>query len=147
MSILSWKSEFYPIPASRCKTWLQAAKHSLRKWEGLRKENLKQHQLVRSGLHLYPSDHQDRIVFTVLGDSCALCHRARTQNCSQCPITKLGSRACDESGSAFDIFRHARDYTTWTESTSPEPMIKLLTKVVKSLQRKPVRTKPRKGKS
>jgi hypothetical protein len=37
MSLESWKAEFYPIPADEVKK-KDALAHSLRKWEGLRKE-------------------------------------------------------------------------------------------------------------
>lgn len=39
MSLETWKEEFYPIPADEVPE-SQALAHSLRKWEGLRKENL-----------------------------------------------------------------------------------------------------------
>ena len=44
MSIESWKAEFYPTPADEASKD-QAIAHSLRKWEGLRKENLDRHEL------------------------------------------------------------------------------------------------------
>lgn len=45
MSIKTWKEEFYPVKPRKSMTTKEAIEHSLRKWEGLRKSNLKKHGL------------------------------------------------------------------------------------------------------
>ena len=44
MSLKTWKKEFYPISASRVrKDAIAAIEHSLRKWRGLTKDQMKRH--------------------------------------------------------------------------------------------------------
>lgn len=43
MSLITWKAKFYPEPANARMSKRDALLHSLRKWEGLTKENLKKH--------------------------------------------------------------------------------------------------------
>ena len=124
MSIESWKAEFYPTPADEASKD-QAIAHSLRKWEGLRKENLDRHELSqvrgrivsRSGSKLW-----------VDGDSCALCHHylvdgdgdAYDVSCDNCPLSiARGGFPCDHS-------LPDESNAPWQEfegEGNPEPMI------------------------
>ena len=54
MSIATWKKEFYS-PISKCPK-SKAAAHSLKKWIGLRPENLAKHGLEAERSFLYKND-------------------------------------------------------------------------------------------
>lgn len=106
-----WKAEFYPIEARDCPR-SEAAAHGLRKWQGLRRENVE-----RYGIYV-------GLVF-LGGDTCALCHhyynRSALDPCSNCLlVTIAGVRPCDEP------------YSPWKRATNgdPEPMIAALQKIV-----------------
>ncbi len=56
MGIATWKKEFYP-PISKV-TRANAIDHSLKKWIGLREENLKRHDLKLSNFTVYGTKWQ-----------------------------------------------------------------------------------------
>ena len=63
MSLKTWKKEFYPKEAiDAIKTELMATKHSLRKWRGLTKANLKKHGLVQTGDFIHKKNNQTRLI-------------------------------------------------------------------------------------
>ncbi len=91
MSMKSWKVEFYPISASKCKKDdISLLKHALKKWRGLTKKNLFKH-----GLKTEPDDHirvldttNPKNVFYVGDSDCSLCRKYLTGqgSCTHCPI-------------------------------------------------------------
>lgn len=136
MSIESWKAEFYPVEASNVPSE-RAVEHSLRKWIGLRSENLAKHSVrkVTSIIHDSFGGH-----LTVSAMSCALCKYWYTPinntpldedendyrfRCARCPLAlsregvPCDRRLSDERSSPWHTFTH---------SGNPEPMIAALLK-------------------
>lgn len=108
MSLETWKAEFYPIPADGVPEG-EALAHSLKKWEGLRKENLKKHGL-RTRFGRLGNIHID-------ASTCALCHHylhTAAGTCIACPLSTVYAVNCDEQ------------YMAWGHSRDPEPMIALI---------------------
>lgn len=54
MSLQSWQDEFYPVEADQPQTQLDAARHSLQKWQGVMKKNLKRHGLTLNRFLIRP---------------------------------------------------------------------------------------------
>lgn len=124
MTIKSWKKEFYPVPAENAaKTDLMALRHTLKKYLGLRKENIKKHEL----LHLRNVIQDDNDCFVFSGNTCALCEKYN-DNCDNCPITKQEGESCN--GSDDNV------YLQLANNGNPEPMIELMKILIKKEQRK-----------
>lgn len=121
MSIETWKAEFYsPVEETTKK---DAIDHSLRKWEGLKANNLKRHGLGRTlDGDLYDLATRLR-VFGVDGYTCALCHHYYTleDRCRNCPIAKFLKKDRVESCDG--------QYSAYTQKGRITPMITLLKKV------------------
>lgn len=119
MSQATWKAEFYPKPASRVKKE-DAVAHSIKKWKGLTRANLKRHGLK-------PDD------MVVDRTNCALCHHyyAPEISCTNCPLAQVrGDIPCcydrdDESINPCDAFY---------EEGKAQPMLKWLRKAEKLVQ-------------
>lgn len=139
MSLKTWKKEFYPIDADET-TKKEAAAHSLRKWKGLTKENLRKHGLYRDmttlreagreGASPYDADGE-LTFFPIDADTCALCNHfmfvddgdESTTLCAACPLAKvLGGKPCDKGPSS--------PYMTYEHSGRPAKMINALEKTV-----------------
>ncbi len=78
MSMETWKQEFYPVEANSDEAQARPVTHSLRKWIGLRQENLNRHGLYLDGIDVYEKekdrDNLDEEPDLVVGaTSCALC--------------------------------------------------------------------------
>lgn len=104
MSLESWKSVYYPLPASEVKPE-DALAHSLQKWKGLLPHALKEHDLLLSYTACSIFEREDpRNYFGINAGSCALCavhfgnvDRDEEDDCSSCPLYKhRGGYACDE---------------------------------------------------
>lgn len=112
MSLKTWKEEFYPIPSDEVSE-SQALAHSLRKWEGLRKENLEKHGVgsSASGVMEFFIDF-----LPIDSSTCALCHyHVDSVRCVTCPLVKLTRGGnCDSA------------YVLWSHAGDPEPMIELI---------------------
>ena len=119
MSLKSWRAEFYPevagsVPKER------ALQHSLRKWEGLRRENLEKHGGRLGG--------GNGVVFgnwtlQVNAATCSLCvhHLAAAASvpaCESCPLFKVRGRSCDTGA--------GHPYGAFVWDGDPEPMIALI---------------------
>ena len=131
MSFKTWKEEFYPIDAKQCEPGIQAITHSLQKWIGLRRENLKRHNMVYAIEDWYGKDyqgirgrhsHRDHTDLPVSDESCALCRHYEVDDqgnsCKPCPIVKVHGKRCDDADdSPYRIFR---------DTGNPEPMIEML---------------------
>lgn len=129
MTLQTWMEEYYPVEASTVKDRIEAIRHSLRKWEGIREENMDKHEVA--SLDGYSIENWDGSgdVFSIDGDSCALCHLYFDGNdyCDACPIFELTGRTCDghldsEEGNSIDL----HPFYMWRKRGNPEPMIKVL---------------------
>jgi len=117
MTIATWKEEFYPLDARSIKEE-DALSHSIRKWKGLRMENLKRHGLWRAWRKIY----DDKEELAIDGDTCALCvHYIGDDECKECPLFKYLGRKCDEDEGPYSEFA-TKAYG------DPEPMIAALEK-------------------
>ena len=135
MSLNTWKEEFYPVAADAAKgDALAAVDHSLKKWEGLRAENLTKHSCSVTTVGSIITDVcEDETTadntFEVNCESCALCKYNDTLNqgsyCDSCPITLATGVACD------DVYGELEEddiapWDAWTMNENPEPMIAVL---------------------
>jgi hypothetical protein len=121
MSIETWKKEFYPISAdsTQIKTDLQAINHSIKKWEGLRSENLERHGLKTSYESIMDSSSSEASDFRIDGNSCALCTK-HYRKCRECPLhISRDSNDCDTGAEDEDM----SPYLDFTDNKDPEPMI------------------------
>lgn len=130
MSLESWKAEFYPIRAENVPKE-DALEHSIRKWEGLRKENLEKHGLYKDCTAIY--EESSFRSWYISSDSCALCHQYLNPNgpftserdkCKECPLFKTnGNCRCDRSKTQSESL-----FSSFTIHDNPEPMIEALKK-------------------
>ncbi len=100
MSIKSWKLEFYPKPADEAiGSPLEAAHHSLLKWQGLLPDNREKHSLT-----LEEGDLVGEETFSIGRNNCALCELTEQANafnidaCIYCPMFTVLGKTCDEDG-------------------------------------------------
>jgi len=132
VSLETWKAEFYPVEASATRIE-DATAHSLRKWVGLRKENLERHGVFYSSdtrrVTDQPVDLFSSYGLVVSNESCALCHHHNKdraeQPCGDCPLAiSRDGVPCDESDRD-----ESSVWILWGASLStqnPEPMIAAL---------------------
>ena len=100
MTIETWRLEFYPTEACHAiGTELEAARHSLRKWQGMTEANLTKHGLRRARHELMPNDPlQSGKALSQIGNrDCALCER-HPGNCCGCALYEArGDVFCDRT--------------------------------------------------
>lgn len=109
MSIETWKAEFLPVPAEEVPEE-EAVAHSLRKWKGLRPENLAEHDLIATPRYILDQEGREECV-----SRCALC---KHYDCIACPLAQtLGDSCVGGSKSPWYI---------WFDDRDPEPMIQAL---------------------
>lgn len=130
MSYKSWAEEFYPVEAGSNEAKANPISHSLRKWIGLREENLSRHDLY---LDYHAVKNQaDYVCLNIDADSCALCAvyykpEAKIGKCAECPLYQVRGAPCDTMyGEDFDDEAPDSPYHKLINSKNPEPMIKLL---------------------
>ena len=116
MSLTTWKAEFYPVSASKCKK-ADALDHAILKWSGATKAAMKRHGLTK--IDRYVVDNQGR-GFPFIRLTCTLCR----QGCYDCVIERTTGMSC------FDA------YECWCQTGDPKPMLALLRKVKRALARK-----------
>ena len=118
MSLETWKEEFYFVDASEVPVE-QAIQHSLRKWIGLRQENLDKHGVSIEGKRIYGEDGR----LFISESSCALCryYLEDYSNCRHCPLYTVLGRSCDSGRSA--------PYQQFVLDGDPEPMIRALSDI------------------
>jgi len=127
MTLKTWKKEFYPVPASKSMSKIKAIEHSLKKWRGLTKSNLKKHDLeyFTGFFSSYIVDDSDELM-NIDDSSCALCKKFLPEEeymCEKCPLfIHLGKRCDFEDHSPFVIF---------LKTKNPVPMIKALEETLK----------------
>lgn len=113
MSIRSWNKEFLPVSAKKAANDFNDPSdlviHSLRRWTGFTHESMSRHNT-----NLYQVDNGST--------DCALCEAYRDESCRSCPIFKTTSRYCNNQ------------YMIFKTTNNPNPMIKLLTRVLKKLK-------------
>jgi hypothetical protein len=113
MSVESWKAEFFPSGAYEV-TESESVAHSLKKWRGFTKENLKKH-----GVTIKELDKFD--LFTM--ETCALCQSYAL--CQNCPIGKK-NQTC---GTRIGHGEKSDPYSIFRATQNPLPMIKLLEEI------------------
>ena len=114
MSLNTWKDEFlgeeYPSDP------LGALDHSIKKWEGLSKENLRKHNLVQLGTFIEERSNPS-INERIGASNCALCIHFMFEGiseCVNCPIYKITNKYC------------SREYEQFVYQTNHQPMLDLL---------------------
>lgn len=142
MSLSSWKAEFYPVDACTVSKEF-ALEHSLKKWIGLRPENLARHEVVLKGTFVTcPVEGSSlKLGWTRLilgGSSCALCiHYADSapvySNCKSCPLAKITGTDCEHQWMIAT-------YPAEGELADVEPMIKLIEDAIFNSQTETVET-------
>lgn len=129
MSLKTWKAEFYPVAPKKSMTTKEAIEHSLAKWIGLRKKNLKKHGITVGFFRDAMFDDSSAKGFEINGSTCALCkkfynHDAENE-CEKCPLFSVLGKACDDGDNDDSPFY------LWMLEKKPEPMIKALKKALK----------------
>lgn len=143
MSLETWLAEYYPTPANEVPEG-EALDHSIRKWLGLRAENLSKHKVTLLDTVIFDDDDiedepHDELGISINGDTCALCEHHHEYDgslsiltCPTCPIVVATGEACSgKPGSAYSEFCTDR---------GPEPMIRLLQLTKDKLANKGVTT-------
>jgi hypothetical protein len=121
MTLQTWKEEFYPIDAKYVSKE-DAVEHSLRKWIGLRAENLSKHGVNATYSRVYDGDGvcgEDEMMY-IDDESCALCVHYIENECSACPLFGLLGRSCDKGDEIIS------EYASFVRFGNPEPMITAL---------------------
>lgn len=119
MSLKTWKKEFFPPMDTS--TELGAIIHSLRKWRGLRPENMKKHGVKKhltSTREIVDRRHNS---LEIDAYSCALCWRhtlAKNGNCFGCSLLKQLESECDLHDNS--------PYVLFLKKNEVEPMIEAL---------------------
>lgn len=131
--------KFYPIPAdAAAKNVNEAVAHSIKKWKGLREENLEKHSLIhRSGTSILEDKKAGTTIFLIDVSTCALCKYAEetmrsniddkdgyADYCDYCPLGKIDN--CNTPKSGYGIF---------IKTGNPEPMISNLVQIRTSLDK------------
>ena len=129
MSLQSWKSEFYSVPASEVTgDDIALLEHSIKKWRGLQKSNLAKHNLTLFKRCL--SDAEENSL-EIDGKSCALCTRHYREylgylpDCSGCPI----GRYKQEKGIPIYEYPCGDEFYAFVNSGHVTPMLDLLVAV------------------
>lgn len=120
MTIKSWRREFQPTEADSKTALKSPAEHSLRRWEGFTKANLKKHGVVYT--------------LPLSETGCSLCFAYQNdllddpENCLLCPLSIVrGNVPCSSA-------RHeerVNPYSLFIKTGNPRPMLKWLRKAVK----------------
>lgn len=131
MSLVTWKAEFYPEDAcvAADKGPIEATKHSILKWQGLRKENLaNQGVWLADDMHIVV-DAYNIGGFRIDATTCALCEHTENYtdagDCTVCPFTLANGYDCSgdlDDSDACDGY----PYGVFLDTGDPEPMIESL---------------------
>lgn len=111
-----WLEEFYPIPAADLKKASdeECLNHSIRKWSGLLKKNLKKHKVKFSNYAV----EGDSFKLHIAGNTCALCKKhfkvdniksGKILLCETCPLYTVLGHSCDTCGEGekYALFHRA----------------------------------------
>lgn len=112
------------MPTEACDTSKKEAyDHVLRKWIGLREENLRRHGLHRSYSSILGKYEEPPDSMAVDGSTCAFCShylKSAGVRCGSCPLFKSLGASCDRRRDDY----HARSpYDEFLLDGNPEPMI------------------------
>jgi len=143
MSLQTWKEEFYPINAQELAegSELDAARHSLKKWEGLRQEALERHGVFLRSVNPSVMAVTDPVEsLSIDFSSCSLCQKYPS-DCDPCSLfIERGGVECDSE--RYDGDRYENDepetispFKALTKHLTPEPMIIWLQRTVDTLER------------
>lgn len=126
MSLRTWMQTYYPITALKAAELPleDVVEHSLRKWIGLRKENLDRHG-VRADYKII-TDGLETLEITT--DTCSLCCKfyEGLDKCSDCPLFTILGGSCARVSNC--------PYLKYTHNHDPEPMIEALEKTLESVR-------------
>lgn len=134
MSLQTWREEFYPCSADSEEALSKPVSHSLRKWEGLRKENLDKHDVYYNGGMVNERvERRLKDSMPISGETCSLCASQKKRVidesikngvdcsfanlCIECPIVKTRDRDC------------MMEFIDFQDNKNPEEMIYLLSLV------------------
>lgn len=138
MSLQSWKEEFYPEDAADVAARgdeRECIAHSLRKWEGLKAENLGWHGVK---FHMWGLEDEGWCVLPIESSTCALCLLHDNESgaldpdyCGRCALYLVrGYTACDGA-------RHDEATSPWHLRTyEPERMIWWLQRAIEYVEGK-----------
>jgi hypothetical protein len=130
MSLDTWLEEFYPVSAEDCvdentiglgnnEIALRYVQHAVKKWSGLKEENLDRHNVCIDDMTIV--DKKNPLLrFFIDGDSCVLCYKF--SYCVDCPIVDYCGVAC-----------YRGEPSPWREFAhkgNPYPMIDTLDKTL-----------------
>jgi hypothetical protein len=102
MSLASWKAEFYKVDASEVPIG-QALDHSLLKWTGVLKKNLKKHNCYMDPcISRAITDGLITNIFVLDGGTCALC-TWHSPFCKTCHLWLKG-KTCNDSNRGYRVF-------------------------------------------
>jgi hypothetical protein len=129
MSQTTWDKEFLPITADLVSK-KDAGEHVERKWRGLDKETLSQHNLFKHPNSRVIYNEFRRSTFIVNANSCVWCQIAKHEytgetNCAKCPAVIAGMpRCCDDS----TMFKGRSPWMSWFCTGSTTKMLKWIRK-------------------
>ena len=139
MSLKTWKAEFYPVSARFLVraggTMSELVEHSLRKWVGLRLENIDRH-----GVKVYYGVLRDSDgTLDIDSSSCALCAAyfdiPGVDRCQKCPLSEArGGIPCDRMTATEEAVCGSSPWFAFTHAGDPEPMIFWLRRTQESLK-------------
>lgn len=130
MSLVTWKAEFYPVPASKVKK-KDAVAASLLKWTGMLKKNLDKHSVYMNGGDVV--EPLTGATFWNYSETCALCAKYTTiddidqNDCGKCPL--FLSRGGVPCFVALDDEAMVSPFAA--RMSSPLPMVRALKNAVK----------------
>ena len=126
MSLDTWKEEFYPVTALDLvmdgASKLELIRHSLKKWRGLTKENLKKHDIAYASSRIFCKDG----TLEINSQTCALCMKHQF-TCEGCPFEKLRETDSEPCNLQYREFLKRQD---------PVPMIEALEQLEQMWRRK-----------
>lgn len=139
MSLETWKAEYYPEEAGIAaeRGAIEATKHSILKWEGLRKENKEKHGLLHGvgggRVLVFGGD-----TFRIDSNTCALCGVVdlKEESCESCPFYLANGFDCSGDLEYYDEETEPEEYPyySYTVTGDPEPMIECLEKTLAYLE-------------
>jgi len=129
MSLKTWKQEFYRVSAQSTahQSWKRCLRHSILKWTGLLKTNLKRHGLTVEGIKIKDSSEN---ALEIDSASCSLCLKARQESifmCTVCPLAEYLGGRCD----AVDT----SPYSIWEDTGDARPMLATLKRTLAKLKK------------
>lgn len=100
MSLATWQSEFYPVPADSAAAKAHPAAHSYLKWFGTKKENLEIHNVSMGTETIHEDVARGPRLYILHESGCAMCKAYKDQQsggpsaCRDCPICTLTGTTC-----------------------------------------------------